>query len=345
MQRTAAMPQVFIQYQPRYAAVGIPTFPCIIAERKRPMVKNYGRMGLPASYQLVLKGLDGDAFACMAGQRNKLTILDIDAQGAKGEGLLADAQCRFGRSQFIVRTGGGGFHAYYRHNGEPRRVRPDPRQPIDLLGGGMVVLPPSRGALRTYEIIEGHIDDLAALTPLRRDKAADSLLKVSPDLELVSKGARGDTLWRHCMRMAHHCDDLETLIDVARTRSDEMLPPIEDDVRIVETAKQAWKYTVEGKNLFGRPRSTRLSLSGSSVDALVADPILFALISWLKVANGPNAKFLVANGLATRLGWSINQLRTGRRRAVESGWLVKVRHEVKGRAALYRWGPTSTRHA
>src|SRR5262245_51224781 len=103
---------VFSEYQPRYAAVGIPTFPCSIASRKKPLVRNYQRMGLPGSQQLVMKGLDSDALACMAGQRNKLTILDIDADGANGERLLADAQCAYGRSQFIVRTGSGGFHAY-----------------------------------------------------------------------------------------------------------------------------------------------------------------------------------------------------------------------------------------
>jgi bifunctional DNA primase/polymerase-like protein len=323
--------------------VGIPTFPCSITDRKRPLVRNYGRMGLPASHQLLIKGLDCDALACMAGPCNRLTILDIDAHGEKGERLLADAQCAYGRSEFIVRAGSGGFRAYYRHGGEPRRVRPDARQPIDLLGGGMVVLPPSYGALRRYEILHGHIDDLAALTPLRRAKAIDRVLRVGPDLGLVIDGARGNQLWRHCMRAAHDCDGLDTLIDVARTRSREMLAPIEDDRRIVDIAMSAWRYTVEGKNLFGRSRATRLSLSQTSVDALVRDPALFALIGWLKVANGPDAQFLVANGLATRFGWSVNQLRIARRKAVETGWIVKIRREVKGRAALYRWGPTSRR--
>jgi Bifunctional DNA primase/polymerase, N-terminal len=162
------MPQIIAQWQPRYAAVGIPTFPLVANDdRKRSFVRNYLRMGLPASHQLVMKGLDADALACMAGQRNKLTLIDIDAQGSEGERLLADTQCSCGRSRFIVRTGRGGFHAYYRHNGEPRRIRPDPRTPVDLLGGGVVVLPPSHGASRRYEIIHGRIDDLPDLTPLR----------------------------------------------------------------------------------------------------------------------------------------------------------------------------------
>jgi hypothetical protein len=116
-----------------------------------------------------------------------------------------------------------------------------------------------------------------------------------------------------------------------------MMPPIEDDKRIVDIATSAWKYTVEGKNQFGRSCSM-LSLSQASVNALVSDRALFALIGWLKVANGPNAEFLVANGLCTHLGWPVKQLQHTRRRAIEGGWLVKVRREAKGRAALYRLG-------
>ncbi len=105
-------------------------------------MRGYGRIGLPASCQLVMKGLDGDGLACMAGKRNKLTVVDVDAHGTEGERLLDDAQRDYGASRFIVRTGSGGFHAYYRHNGEGRRIRPDPLNPIDVLGGGVV---PSSG--------------------------------------------------------------------------------------------------------------------------------------------------------------------------------------------------------
>jgi hypothetical protein len=77
-----------------------------------------------------------------------------------------------------------------------------------------------------------------------------------------------------------------------------------------------------------------LSLSQASVNALVSDPALFALIGWLKLANGPNAESWVANGLCRHLGWPVKQLQHARRRAIEGGWLVKMRHEAKGRAAL-----------
>jgi hypothetical protein len=71
-------------------------------------------------------------------------------------------------------------------------------------------------------------------------------------------------------------------------------------------------------------------------------PYLFALIAWLKAANGPDAEFWIANGLADKhLGWSEKLLRQTRRRAHELGWIEMITHPVKGRNALYCWGPTA----
>lgn len=331
---------VFSQWQPRYAAIGLPTFPFIVTdERKRPLVRGYSRIGLPASRQLVMKGLDGDGLACMAGARNKLTVIDIDARGSEGERLLADAQRDYGASRIIVRTGSGGFHAYYRHNGEGRRIRPDPRKPVDLLGAGVVVLPPSRGASRLYEIIHGNLDDLAALTPIRRVTAPP----IPPESSLaagVGVGCRNKVLFSICMKQAHHCDDLVSLLDVARTENAAMIPPM-TDTEVVTIAKSAWGYTERGENRIG-PRGAWMP--EADVSTLVREPALFALIGWLRNANGPNAQFWVADGLCEPkyLHWPIGLLRKTRRQAIDAGWIVKIRSEAKGVAALYRWGPTAT---
>lgn len=97
------------------------------------------------------------------GHRNRLTVIDIDARGAEGERLLADVQREVGNARFIVRNGGGGFHLYYRHAGEGRKIRLDPRRPIDLLGGGQIVLPPSRPS----EVLLLYIDGGPANNGLR----------------------------------------------------------------------------------------------------------------------------------------------------------------------------------
>jgi hypothetical protein len=197
-----------------------------------------------------------------------------------------------------------------------------------------VVLPPSRGASRQYEIIEGRIDDLSLLVPIK------TRLIEPPTAprrrETVGIGRRNDVLFRTCMRDAHHCDDLDALLDVARTfNADDMRPPL-DDAEVVTIASSAWGYTERGKNRVGQSGAW---LPQSTINALVRDPLLFALIGWLKAANGPDAHFLVTNSFCEYLGWSLGKLRQARRRAIETGWIVKIRREAKGVAALFCWGP------
>ena len=163
------MAGIFANAQPRYAAMNIATFPFDATEqvKRGPLVSHYDRMGLQASRQMALRFPDAPGVAAMAGARNRLTIVDIDEHGPAADRLLADVQHQFGESKVVVRTGSGGFHCYYRHKGESRKIRPDPRKPIDLIGGGPIVLPPSRGFRGSYEIIQGRMDDLAALEPIR----------------------------------------------------------------------------------------------------------------------------------------------------------------------------------
>jgi len=160
-----------------------------------------------------------------------------------------------------------------------------------------------------------------------------------PDATAFVDGNRNVSLFPYCMREALHCDNFEALLDLARTRNAEYLPPM-SDARVVKIAKSAWGYTERGENRFGQRGAW---LPQSNVNTLVRDPALFALVAWLKAANRPDAEFLVANGLCVPeyLNWPISLLRKARSRAIETGWIVKIRHEVKGVAALYRWGPTA----
>jgi hypothetical protein len=60
-----------------------------------------------------------------------------------------------------------------------------------------------------------------------------------------------------------------------------------------------------------------------------------------EAANGPDAVFWIANGLARKhLGWSEKRLRPVRRRALAGGWIEMLVAPAKGRNGLYRWGPT-----
>ena len=90
---------------------------------------------------------DCDAFGFRVGARANITVLDIDTPD---ERVLADALDKHGNTPVVVRSGGGKFQAWYSHNGERRSIRPDRSRPIDILGDGYVVAPPSHGVVAQY---------------------------------------------------------------------------------------------------------------------------------------------------------------------------------------------------
>jgi hypothetical protein len=112
---------IFAASQPRYAAVGIPTFP-VDSHGKKPMVSNYAKFGLRGSAELARKFGTATGIGFMAGERSRISVVDIDT---RNETVLVDALDRHGQTPIIARTGSGKFHAYYRHNGEHRMIRPE----------------------------------------------------------------------------------------------------------------------------------------------------------------------------------------------------------------------------
>ena len=244
----------FSDLQPLYAGYGIVTFP--VTEEKRPAVRGYLKMGPKASREVATsKMASAPAIGFATNQRNRITVLDVDTDS---EMVLADALDRHGHTPLVVRTGSGKFHAYYRHNGERRRIRPRKGLPIDLLGaGGYVVAPPSKVARGEYHFIKGSLDDIPWL-PVLQNLGIDAGSRESkPELPrqkqaAVTEGQRNTELWRYCMRAGHYVDDFDALLDLARTfNQDQCQPPLEDS-EVIATAQSAWNYTVEGRNWFGQ---------------------------------------------------------------------------------------------
>src|SRR5262249_41103523 len=146
--------KTFSEWQPIYAERGITLIPC--GPNKAPLVKNPQKFGRDASAVLAGKFSDAGAFGYYCGRRNGITVLDVDTTD---ERVLADAMNRHGQTPIVVRTGSGKFHALYRHNSERRSVRAWDGLPIDLLGEGLAIAPPSVVAKGEYRIIQGHLDD------------------------------------------------------------------------------------------------------------------------------------------------------------------------------------------
>jgi hypothetical protein len=331
------MAGIFSTAQPEYAALGIATFPFDATEevKRGPMVSNYNRMGLPASKQMVLRFADAPGLAAMAGARNRFTIIDIDARGAAGERLLADVQRQFGQSKVVVRTGSGGFHAYYRHNGERRKIRPNPRKPIDLIGGGPIVLPPSRGFRGNYEIIYGRVDDLAALQPIgtKSAKAVDFTI----DLGSARNGGRDKRFWPHVARQAHHVKSLDELIAIARELNELMAEPWSDtevDSEIVKRCKYWWDKTQKGENRFGVGRYVRST--HAELDTMLSNPRdqdAWVLLSLLRRHHW-GRDFYLANATGESLGWTLRRFAAARSRLVDLKQIIVIKQATRHHPAL-----------
>ena len=343
----------FAEWQPRYAEHGIATFPVTIATGvKKPAVANYLKIGLRASNQFALRFPDNDAFGFACGSKSNITVLDVDTPD---ERVLADALDRHGATPLIVRSGSGNHQAWYRNNGEGRRVRPDPALPIDILGNGYVVAPPSQGSRGRYTIVQGSLDDLERLPKMRAvlatptpKRAGESLGNLSgSDLHAVDVPKRvvglkeGDgrnpALWTHCMKMARGCHAIEELMDKAMEYNRELFAELLPADEVLKVVASAWGYECEGKNWFGH--GARVVVQHAIVDDLAADePVAFSLLSILQRHHW-NRDFVLSAAFAEKLGWDIRAFRKARDVLAKRG-LIECIHKGgrgPGDPPLYRF--------
>jgi len=327
----------FRDWQADYAAHNIPTFPVEFIRVcdqvcKKPLVRNYGRIGLASSTNIAGRFADASGIGFVCGRRSGVTVLDVDT---RDERILADAVNRHGASPLIARTASGKFHAYYRHNGERRWIRPRRDVPIDILGGGLNVAPPSRIEAGRYEFIQGSLDDLGDL-PVLHNLAQGLSADANPaDWGAMREGSgRNNALFRLLGRAAHHCDDLDQLLDYAQTQNDQFGEPMQD-AEVVKIAQSVWKMTCEGRNRFGQ-HGAWLPLNLSRT--LARTPDAYALYGVLNAENGPDSIFPIANGMAqTVINFGWRRLAEARRVIIGLGLVEQVSRQTQHRPALYRW--------
>jgi hypothetical protein len=147
----------------------------------------------------------------------------------------------------------------------------------------------------------------------------------------VQKGERNVQLFRYCNSVVGCCDDLDQLIDAARTWSDSKCVEPLPDAEIVATAYKVWKF--QG----GRKRVMQNIVEAPFYSALIANLDALALYSYLSAENGPAAQFMAADGLGPVRGWPRRFVPEARRALLDMGAIKCVRFPRKGVPALYRW--------
>jgi hypothetical protein len=301
--------------------------------------------GCRGSTEIVRKFPDATAFGFYTGERSRLTVLDVDSTD---ERVLWDALDRHGPTSLIVRTASGKYHALYRHNGEKRSIRPWKAQglPIDLLGAGLSIAPPSATAKGTYEIIQGSLDDLPRLPIMRGLDAALYRHKPSPKeshaatlspgpkpwAEMREHDGRNRMLWERCMR-AGAGRSLDGMIEIARKANQEFREPMMD-AEVVKVATSAWQHDAAGLNFFTRPR---VMLDHDVIDNLPDDALL--LLIRLERYHGGNDRFALAKPMAASMGWSLARWYAARAVLTQANIIRCINPGGRGPndPAMYRW--------
>jgi hypothetical protein len=341
-----AVPGSFAFCQPIYAAHGIATFPVVIeGDDKRPAVHHYARMGLRASRQLAERFRHAPIFGFMAGARSKKTLIDVDTSD---ERVVADMLDRHGTTPVIARTLRGHFHLYFKHAGEGRHIRPFEGIPVDVLGGGVVVAPPSQSQSGAYQFVQGGFADLDRLPTIRNldlgvnDNAERGRSKsgLASDAERVAKGARKNALWRYCMLVAPTCANADALLELAIAYAATALSPIPEPVSdkdIRRAVMSAWERETRGENFVGQGRHVVLSFD--SLDRLADDPDALSLLLNIKRHHWSRDRFALSHAMAPKIGLSRERFLRARARLLDAEELVCLHPGGRGPndPALYAW--------
>lgn len=327
---------VFAQNACEYADRGLAAFP-VDTRHKRPAVKGW-QSATPQHARNWAKSTrlgSNNGLGIVMGKQSCVTEIDVDAVG---EAWLAAAVQRFGETPISIITASGKSKLWYRHNGEGRMIRPFEGLPIDVLGAGFTIAPPSwredLGA--SYEFRTGSLSDIANLPTIPSEALETTSFQVA---EGVQAGQRNQSLWRWCMAQARHCDDAAALIDTAATWASAFPIPLSAG-EIERCAKSAWKYESTGRNFLGL-KKPQLSEGDFIMDTLIDHPEAFALYQFFQRWHGSRSSFAIAPTAMSAAGsppWPRRRIERARDVLLERGYLEELAAPAKleRKSGLYR---------
>lgn len=313
---------------------GLAPIPTGGEDGKKPLVARFTKWsrhpGLNAIRKWIVK-YPGANVGVVTGPLSDICVVDIDSAVPT---LLQQIVERCGDTPLKTHTPRGGYHLWYRYNGEASADLA-PHIPVQVkAAGGFVVVPPSvrpKGfyAGRSYEFIEGTLADLTrlpALKPGSIDRVAETAINPTR-LRAIKEGRRNNSLFRHLIARAPHCDDREALLDVGMTFGQLDCDPNLPIAEIVKTVNGVWRMYEEGR-LWAKCAEPRVVVPRTAINALSGDALKFYLK--LQLSHFDRPQFALApKAMAERQvvpGWSHQKYRAVREELLEKRY-VKMLHK------------------
>ncbi len=322
-----------------YADAGIVPLPI---DGKRPLVKHPDRFRRRAALQIAAKPQFANAalgFWC--GHFNGLSVVDVDSTA---DAELQYALNTYGDSPIIVKTASGKFHAWYRHDGERRLIRPDKSHPIDILGGGICVAPPSaRPSGGKYAFLRGGLSDRANLPKIRigaLPKSSKSEFHhraladpVNPSVNppnssaTIEEGERAVRLLKITCALARDAKTKPELLEQSREANAAMCKPPLSDAEVQRAVGSAWGYKMADRLMVAGTDSSIVIPRASIAQLLTAGAVnAHALLTLLRTEHSGRRDVFAASPEAmahARLigSWGKNRYRDAIRKLCDVGEL------------------------
>ncbi|KEP68548.1 hypothetical protein DL1_11465 [Thioclava dalianensis] len=318
---------IYSHHAAEFADRGIPVFP-VDTRAKRPAVKGWQQANTKKSRAWAISPKLGAAegLGIVMGKPTGIVEVDVDAVG---DSWLAMALDRFGETPITIKTASGKSKLWYRYNGEVRSVRPFEGEPIDILGGGFTIAPPSRrfdlGA--SYQFLSGNLDDIANLPTIPPKALIGGSRRLA---ETVKQGERNDSLWRWCMAEARLCDDVDALVDAAATWAGSFLEQLSAK-EIERCALSAWSYESTGRNYLGHKRP-QINTGDVVMDDLIDQPEAYALYMLLRRWHSNRPSFAIAPRAMSEHKnppWPRGKIALARDVLIERGFIEQLREPDK----------------
>jgi hypothetical protein len=141
---------------------------------------------------------------------------------------------------------------------------------------------------------------------------------------------------------AHRVDDLDALLDYARTRNDDFAEPLPDS-EVVKMASSWWNKTCRGENWSGIGKMV-VSTHAEIDSLLLKNQDAYALLQVLRRYHW-GRDFHVANALNEKMGWTLRRLQAARQYLVKDGRIIQRKAHTQRSPALFGWPLRLSRNA